>query len=454
MKKTLKKAGTIRQIKNISLTSTQQKSCFEPLESKVSPSQKVMIAVSGGSDSILTACLLYKFFVNKKYDLQNLFFIHCNHATRKGNASDETFITTFFEGTQLIITKRVSKKHGTEAELRNRRYGEFKKYAKKQNIDQIIFWHNLTDRIESTFLNLLRGANMNGFIAMQVQEPHHLLPWIQVLRPILWITKNEVTDICKKNKIPFVTDPTNNDITTSLRNKLRNKVLPELYKLANKQSSTTNSYIESMKNMYTQLDQSKEKNIILKTIKKSPHRNASFAYQRIIDPNEIMNESIMQVIKKLNISNNVTTPLLNELTKFLKNSESGYKYFNKTYFFKSHGNIYSISAPKWFWEKTVDSQKKIDILKREKNQWNAVFLDDWVMPTTWEKASTNKMKWLQISKADRDTTTVKRFPNKGDRYKGKTRNEWCINQKIPIFRRNFIPIIVKKNKIIKVFRTA
>jgi hypothetical protein len=167
-----------------------------------------------------------------------------------------------------------------------------------------------------------------------------------------------------------------------------------------------------MKNIYAQLQQPKEKNINLKSITKSPHRKATFAYQRMIDSDNVNDDSMMAIMKKLHISNNITTPLLNELTKFLKNSESGYKYVNSTYLFKSHGNMYIISAPKAFREKTVDSEKKID------------------------------------------TTTVKRFPRKGDRYKGKTRNEWCINQKIPVFRRNFIPIIVKKNQIIKVFKTA
>lgn len=410
MKKSWKKPGTIRWIKNIPLNFAQQQECFEVLKNKVQPSQKVMVAVSGGADSILTACLMYNFFLKNKYSLQNLFFIHCNHNTRPGNITDEQFIAKFFEGTQLIVVKRTSNKKNTEAELRNRRYGEFKTYAKKQHIDQLIFGHNLTDRIESTFLNLLRGANLNGFIAMQVQEQHHLLPGINVLRPLIGLTKDEILNICKHNKIPFVIDPTNKNITTSLRNKLRNKVLPELYKLANKQWTTTNSFIESMKNIYEQLEQPKEKNILLKPIDKSPHRKAEFAYQRMIDPEDVTNEWMMQVMKKLHITNNITTPLLKELTKFLTNSESGYKYFNSTYLFKSHGNIYIISAPKWFREKNIDSSKKID------------------------------------------SVTVQRFPRKGDRYKGKTRNEWCINQKIPIFRRNFIPIIVKKNQIIEVFK--
>jgi tRNA(Ile)-lysidine synthase TilS/MesJ len=69
-----------------------------------------MIAVSGGADSIVTACLVYNFFLKEKYDLQNLFFIHCNHNTRAGNTKDEQFISKFFENTQLIIVKRKSSK--------------------------------------------------------------------------------------------------------------------------------------------------------------------------------------------------------------------------------------------------------------------------------------------------------------------------------------------------------
>jgi len=245
---------------------------------------------------------------------------------------------------------------------------------------------------------------------MHDQEQHHLLGETKILRPILERTKDEVMEICAKNKIPFVTDPTNKDSTTSLRNTLRIDVLPKLYQLAHKQTKTTNSFIESMKNIYKQWENLQKKDIILKPIKKSPHRNAQFAYQRIIDSDAISNMETIAMMKKLHITNNVTTPLLDELTKFLKKSKSGYKYVNNTYLFKSHSNIYIISAPKAFREKTIDSEKKID------------------------------------------TTTVKRFPRKGDVYKGKTWNERCINQKIPVFWRNFIPILAKKNQIIKAFK--
>lgn len=431
MKKIWKNSATIRWIKNTSLTFAQEQIYFDILKDKVQTNQKLMVAVSGGSDSIVTASLMYNFFLKNKYNLQNLFFIHCNHNIRKGNSSDEIFIRSFFEGTQLIIVKRASNNKHTEADLRNWRYGEFKKQSKKHAIDQLIFGHNLTDRIESTLLNLLRGANLNGFLAMQTQEEHHLLPWIQILRPILGLTKNEITDICTKNKIPFVTDPTNKDITTSLRNKLRNKVLPEFYKLAHKQTPTTNSFIESMKHIYEQLEESaQQKDIILKPIPESPYRKSTFAYQRIIDSKDISKEKIMQVMKTLSSSNNITTPLLKERTLFLQKNESGYKYFNKTYIFKSHGKIYIISGPLFFWEKTIDTTKKIDTLGDISFKGQTYTID--------------KKEYLGATL---------RFPKKGDRYKNKTRNEYCINKKIPLFQRNFIPIIVKKNHIISIVDT-
>ncbi len=422
---------SIRWIKKTSLKFAQEQIYFNILKDKVQTDQKLMVAVSGGSDSIMTASLMYNFFLKNKYNLQNLFFIHCNHNIRKGNSSDENFIRNFFEGTQLIIVKRARNKNHTETELRNWRYGEFKKQTKKYAIDQLIFGHNLTDRIESTFLNLLRGANLNGFIAMQVQEEHHLLPWIQILRPILGLTKNEIIDICTQNKIPFVTDPTNKDITTSLRNKLRNKILPEFYKLTHKETRTTNSFIESMKNIYEQLEESsQQKDIILKSIPRSPYRKSIFAYQRIIDTKDINNEKIMKVMKTLNSSNNITTTLLKERTLFLKKNESGYKYFNKTYVFKSHGKIYIISGPLFFWKKTIDAEKTINTLGNVTRKGQTYTID--------------KKEYLD---------TILRFPKKGDRYKNKTRNEYCINKKIPIFQRNFIPILAKKNQIIHIVDT-
>jgi phosphopantothenoylcysteine synthetase/decarboxylase len=133
--------------------------------------------------------------------------------------------------------------------------------------------------------------------------------------------------------------------------------------MTNKQTTTTNSFVESMKNIYEQLESSsQQKDIILKPIHQSPYRNAKSAYQRMIDPKEVTKECVIEMMKKLESSNNITTPLLKERTMFLQKNESGYKYFNKTYLFKSHGKIYIISGPTFFWQKIIDRSYEITTL--------------------------------------------------------------------------------------------
>lgn len=85
-----------QHIHNIPLDVTLIQEGYNLLKEQTQPTNKVMVAVSGGSDSILASSLLYNFFVKQKYNLQNLFFVHCNHTTRKGNKEDELFVRQFF----------------------------------------------------------------------------------------------------------------------------------------------------------------------------------------------------------------------------------------------------------------------------------------------------------------------------------------------------------------------
>jgi len=134
-------------------------------------------------------------------------------------------------------------------------------------------------------------------------------------------------------------------------------------------------------------------------------------------------------MKKLEISNNVTTTLLKEWTSFLQNKESGYKYFNTTYLFKAHGNIYFIAAPNEFWQKTIDKSKTIHTLGPIK-RYNFT---------------------LAITKKEYIGGAL-RFAKSSDNYHNKTRNQYCITAKIPLFWRNHIPVIIKDEKIIHIYK--
>ncbi|MFA7717706.1 MAG: tRNA lysidine(34) synthetase TilS [Candidatus Absconditabacterales bacterium] len=440
MDKKQKIVGIISEIKNVRLFFPAQKSYEKSLETYIQPNKTYLLAVSGGPDSMFTACLVYNFFLQRKLNLQNLIFIHCNHNVRKENKQEAECLQRFFLGFKLLIVTRTSKPclpagrpaRTNEESLRTWRYEEFQKAAKKYGAEALILGHNLSDRIESTFLHMLRGANLKGFLSMSEYESHPLLKKCSVYRPLLHLSKPKILSLCSKFGIPFVVDPTNQDATTSLRNKLRNKVLLGLYALAHKSNASENTFQQSFENIYAAIESLTKTQEIGFQVKKIPTCSlwkATRAYEILPINNKRTNEMVVQILHEFHLKSNISSALIHELTKFFSTAEQGYKYFQGTYFFLAHGRRYIIQAPADFREKTIEKSKEITTVGQVKRYDFTLTIDE--------------KKFIPASL---------RFATSSDRYHGKTWNQYCITAKIPIFRRNFIPVLVKHGKIIKIWK--
>ncbi|MCK9467195.1 MAG: tRNA lysidine(34) synthetase TilS [Candidatus Absconditabacterales bacterium] len=401
------------------------KDIFDRLLEYVFDDKKILIAVSGGPDSMFLSVLIYNYFIQNQLDLNNLFFIHCNHKTRKETEEEQKFIKEFFDGLNLNITIYSRNEKKTENSLRNWRYGEFQKIIDQNHIDYILTGHNLTDRIESSFMNVFRGSGLNGFLSMKFIDQSPLLQNVKTIRPLLSFTKIQIEDFCSKFKIPFFIDQSNLDSTTSLRNKIRLELFPQFEQLSNSKGS----FYQSMFNIYSELENQEEQSFgNLIEIRKSAYWNSNYAFLRDIPLPKISQNIILQVLKKLNLSSNITEKTLNDLYAFFQNSKQGHKYINGTYFFLSHSKIYIIKAKENFWKKHIE--KSIII---------------------------NKLGKLEVGKEivsvdNSDTIGLKiRYPKSGDKIGNKTWSKYCINKQIPIFWRNFIPVIVSSNNILKYF---
>lgn len=430
MTKKTKNIPHIWHISQIDFSFTGSSQIFASLKEHIIPRQTYLLAVSGGSDSMLTACLIYKYFLQQKLGLQNLILVHCNHWVRTESYQESVFLKKFFAWTNFhVVTRKKKLAKINEENLRKWRYNEFSKLAKKYKASTLIVGHNLTDRIESTLLHLLRGAHVKWFLAMTEYEKHHLFPG-NIYRPILNISKDAVLKICNKYGIPYSTDKSNFDSKTSLRNKLRMEVLPWLYKLAHKSTATENSFQQSMLHIYSELEKTTQK----KTFHLTPFTacslwKARFAYQVSATSQSRSDETTVQVLRELKITHDMSGAQIRELTKFFTTAEQGFKYLQWTYFFVAHSKKYIISAPTDFWQKTVEKSKKI--------------------LTLWQVKRYNFT--LPIVKKERIGWSI-RFAKASDRYHNKTRNQYCITAKIPVFWRNFVPVVVKGEKIMNVFR--
>ena len=276
---------------------------------------------------MLLAVTLYHFFVQEKRDLQNLIFIHCNHRTRLENTQEAEFVQTFLSGCRVeLVTRKEGLAKHTEESLRKRRYQAFATLAKKYTAAGLLLGHNLTDRIETSFLNLLRGAHLKGFLAMGEKENHHLLP-CDVIRPFLHLSKSHIQKLCSQAKIPYVRDPTNDDTTTSKRNLLRNQVLPELYNLAHNHSPNANTFQQSLDTLYTSIQHiMTPQTSLLRKIPSCDLWKASAAYEIHSSKKTWTKELTGQLLQELHLNKSTSQAQIEQITTFLAQAEQGYVY--------------------------------------------------------------------------------------------------------------------------------
>jgi len=196
---------------------------------------RIVIGVSGGPDSVCLLDALHK--LQKKYDLE-LIVAHVNYGLRgKDSEKDEKLVRKLAEKYCLPIeVLKVGKVGKSEDQLRIIRYTFFNKIAKKYKADVIAVGHNLNDQAETVLMRLLRGTGLRGLGAIKFStrrgptaQPKRDADGPLLIRPLLNIPRKEILVYLRKNKIQYRIDKTNLG-TDFTRNKIRNRLLPELEK--------------------------------------------------------------------------------------------------------------------------------------------------------------------------------------------------------------------------------
>ena len=164
---------------------------FIDRKSLLSKGDRVLIALSGGADSVFLLHFLNKY--KQRFKIQ-ISAVHINHRLR-GNeaAADELFckkICSDLKVELFLIQKNVKvfakrKKYSIEEAGRIIRYKEFEKISEKEGFDKIATAHNANDNTESVLLNISRGSGMAGMSGIAVKRN-------KIIRPILCLTKEDI----------------------------------------------------------------------------------------------------------------------------------------------------------------------------------------------------------------------------------------------------------------------
>jgi len=183
---------------------------------------KIIVAVSGGIDSMVLLTLLYQLGYT-------IVVAHCNFGLR-GEASDldEALVKSYC---QKLEVKFYSKKFKETADLkdskigiqelaRTLRYNWFEQLLVEIGYNKIATAHHLDDQLETVLFNLIRGTGLNGIRGIAVKKDN-------LIRPLLCFDKSAIHQIAEENDIPYRTDSSNLEDQYT-RNKIRHKVLPVL----------------------------------------------------------------------------------------------------------------------------------------------------------------------------------------------------------------------------------
>ena len=187
--------------------------------------KKLLIAISGGIDSVVLTHLLHQLKIN-------ISLAHCNFNLRgKASDQDEKFVKQLAAELQIPIfikkfdTNLIAKqeKLSTQLAARNLRYHWFNELIEKENLDYIVTAHHADDSLETFLINTIRGTGLNGLTGIPEQNKN-------IVRPLLPFTRKQIEEYAKAHALLWREDSTNAE-THYLRNKIRHTVIPTLKEL-------------------------------------------------------------------------------------------------------------------------------------------------------------------------------------------------------------------------------
>ncbi len=184
----------------------------------INPDDTVLVAVSGGRDSIALAHALHEIGFK-------IAIAHMNYRLR-GKASDEdaSFVKAFAKQIGVAYHQKIpwrsAPKTNIQEAARQARYEHFEHLCVQHGYDKIATAHHFSDKVESLFINLIRGTGIHGLQGIPIQRGN-------IFRPLLWADRSIIETYLSEQGLQWREDESNAK-DTYLRNRIRHHLVPLL----------------------------------------------------------------------------------------------------------------------------------------------------------------------------------------------------------------------------------
>ncbi len=194
---------------------------YKKFEKNLNLEQDFIVAVSGGPDSLALS------FLTKIYSIQKslkVSYFLVDHKLRANSSEEAKFVKKLLRriSIKLSILKWNGKKpkKNIQSIARVKRYALLKKQCKKLKIKHVLLGHHKNDLIENFFIRMFRGSGLYGMVSLDKKSENEK---INIIRPLINFSKQNLTYISKKIFKTYVDDPSNKDENFK-RVKIRNLI--------------------------------------------------------------------------------------------------------------------------------------------------------------------------------------------------------------------------------------
>ena len=177
--------------------------------------KKILVAVSGGADSMSLLHFLYNH--QKDLDIQ-LGIAHVNHKQRQESEHEEAYLHHWAEEHKVPFHYSAFSGKFSENAARTFRYEFFKQVMKDYDYSALVTAHHADDQAETIFMRLLRGSRLRHLTGISAIRPFGTG---QIIRPFLHLTKDQLP-------VTFHFEDRSNTSLAYLRNRIRLSYLPTL----------------------------------------------------------------------------------------------------------------------------------------------------------------------------------------------------------------------------------
>ena len=281
------------------------------------PHQKVLLAISGGIDSMVMLHL----FEKSQY---NYGVVHCNFQLRGSDSDkDEEFVRQqiLMHGVQFFSTRfdteDYARVNGISIEMaaRELRYDYFEKIRSENQFDFIATAHHQDDLLETFILNLSRKTGIRGLTGIKEKTG-------SIIRPLIFATRTEIEKFARDNFIEHREDHTNSEVVY-LRNFIRHRILPAFSEFNPAFKANLSETIENLReveDVFTHFMEKEKNNAVLVTddeISVSIEKLKAFSYPKVL---------LFEILAPYNFNAKVIRQIFNSLDNL-----PGKQFFSKTH---------------------------------------------------------------------------------------------------------------------------